>query len=48
MVPIQLDRGPAYGVVEGDQIAILSAAPFERHERTGERYPLARPDSCRR
>src|SRR3989449_8817417 len=39
---IQLDRGPAYGVVEGDQIAILSAAPFERHERTGERCPLAR------
>ncbi len=39
---IQLDQGPAYGVVEGDQIAILSAAPFERHERTGERHPLAR------
>src|SRR2546426_1140751 len=39
---IQLDQGPAYGVVEGDQIAILSAAPFERHERTGERCPLAR------
>src|SRR5437762_1869475 len=39
---IQLDQGPAYGVVEGDQIAILSAAPFERHERTGERYPLAK------
>src|SRR5213592_2235687 len=39
---IQLDRGPAYGVVEGDQITILSAAPFERHERTGERHPLAR------
>src|SRR5216117_1604443 len=38
---IQLDQGPAYGAVEGDQIAILSAAPFERHERTGERYPLA-------
>src|SRR5437660_9133618 len=38
---IQLDQGPAYGVVEGDQIAILSAAPFERHERTGERHPLA-------
>src|SRR2546425_2170313 len=39
---IQLDRGPAYGVVEGDQIAILSAAPFERHERTGEGHQLAR------
>src|SRR5438445_365110 len=34
---IQLDQGPAYGVVEGDQIAILSAAPFERHERAFQR-----------
>jgi len=38
---IELEHGPAYGIVEGAQVVVLSAAPFERHERTGARYPLA-------
>ena len=38
---IQLDAGPAYGLVEGEQVAVLSRAPFEGIERSGERYPLA-------
>ena len=38
---IELEHGPAYGVVEDGQVAILSGAPFERHERTGARLPLA-------
>ena len=32
---------PAYGTVEGDEIALISAAPFEAHRRTGKRLPLA-------
>ncbi len=38
---IELEHGPAYGIVEGAQVVVLSAAPFERLERTGARYPLA-------
>jgi 2-keto-4-pentenoate hydratase/2-oxohepta-3-ene-1,7-dioic acid hydratase in catechol pathway len=38
---IQLDTGPAYGLVEGEHVALLRRAPFEGVERTGERYPLA-------
>ncbi|HWD22023.1 MAG TPA: fumarylacetoacetate hydrolase family protein [Burkholderiales bacterium] len=38
---VLLDGGPAFGVVEGDEIALLDAAPFERHARTGTRVPLA-------
>ena len=37
---VQLERGPAYGMVEDGQIAILSGAPFERFERTGARISL--------
>ena len=37
---IELEHGPAYGIVEGAQVVVLSAAPFERLERTGARYPL--------
>lgn len=36
-----LDRGPAFGVVEGGEIALLSGAPFEAHARTGVRVALA-------
>ncbi len=39
---IELDGGPAYGLVEVEEIAILSRAPFEGIERTGARVPLAR------
>ena len=38
---IELDGAPTYGLVEGDDVAVISAAPFERHERTGRRLPLA-------
>jgi 2-keto-4-pentenoate hydratase/2-oxohepta-3-ene-1,7-dioic acid hydratase in catechol pathway len=36
-----LDDGPAYGIVEGEEIALVDAAPFEAHRRTGKRVPLA-------
>lgn len=38
---VQLDRGPSYAAVEGDVVELLTAAPFEPHERTGERHRLA-------
>lgn len=38
---IELVRGPAYGIVEGEEVALVSGAPYEPHRRTGERYPLA-------
>jgi 2-keto-4-pentenoate hydratase/2-oxohepta-3-ene-1,7-dioic acid hydratase in catechol pathway len=38
---IEVDGAPAYGYVEGNEVALLDAAPFESHRRTGTRYPLA-------
>jgi len=38
---IELDRGPAYGLIENEDVAVISAAPFGAHERTGMRVPLA-------
>jgi 2-keto-4-pentenoate hydratase/2-oxohepta-3-ene-1,7-dioic acid hydratase in catechol pathway len=38
---IELESGPAYGLVEDGEVAILDRAPFEGGERTGARYPLA-------
>ena len=37
---IQLDRGPVYATVEGEEVEILTAAPFEPYSRTGERHRL--------
>ena len=37
----ELDARPAYGLVEGAEVAVLSRAPFEGIERTGASYPLA-------
>ena len=36
------DTGPAYGLVEGAEVAVLSRAPFEGIERTGASHPLAK------
>lgn len=38
---VQAERGPAFGIVEGDEIALVSGPPFEPHARTGERIGLA-------
>lgn len=38
----ELDAGPAYGLVEGEEVAVLSRAPFEGIERTGASHPLAK------
>ena len=38
---MQLARGPAYAAVDGEEIEVLTAAPFEPHARTGERHRLA-------
>ena len=38
---IEHKDGPAYAIVEGNEVAVVNAAPFERHSRTGARYPLA-------
>ena len=37
----ELAGASAYGLVDGKEVAVLNAPPFERHERTGIRYPLA-------
>ena len=41
---IELKDGPAYGIVEGSEVAIVNAPPYEqneeRHERTGKRIKL--------
>lgn len=37
----ELAGASAYGLVDGKEVAVLNAPPFERHERTGTRYPLA-------
>lgn len=38
---IELKDGPAYGLVEGNEVAVVDAAPFEAHKRTGARFALA-------
>ena len=37
---IEHDAAPTFGVVEGADVILISAAPFERHERTGVRLPF--------
>lgn len=38
---IELEVGPAYGIVENGEVALITAAPFARYELTGARHPLA-------
>ena len=38
---IELEQGPAYAIVEGEEVQVLSGPPFDRHERTGIRRPIA-------
>jgi 2-keto-4-pentenoate hydratase/2-oxohepta-3-ene-1,7-dioic acid hydratase in catechol pathway len=38
---IELESGPAYGIVEGAEVAILDRAPFEGGKRSGARHPFA-------
>ena len=38
---IQTERGAAYAAVEGDEVEVLTAAPFEANARTGERHRLS-------
>ena len=39
---INAEEGPAYGIVEGSDIAIVNAPPYERHERTGKKIGLGK------
>ncbi len=34
------EHGPAYGVIDGTDIAVLTPHPFAPHELTGERVPI--------
>lgn len=38
---IDADGVPTYAIVEGADLALLDAAPFEPHRRTGRRLPMA-------
>ena len=37
---IEVDGKPAFGIVEGADIALLDAAPYEQHKRTGRKVAL--------
>lgn len=39
---IELDGQPAFGIVEEDEVEIVNAPPYERHERTGKRIQLGK------
>jgi 2-keto-4-pentenoate hydratase/2-oxohepta-3-ene-1,7-dioic acid hydratase in catechol pathway len=36
----QRNGAPSFGIVEGDEVIAVDGSPFERHQRTDERYPL--------
>ena len=38
---IEVDGRPAFGLVEGTQIALVDAPPYESHRKTGRRIPFA-------
>ena len=38
---IELARGSVYAAIDGEEIEVLTAAPFEPYARTGERHRLA-------
>jgi len=37
---IEVDGRPAFGLVEGAEVALLDAAPYEAHRRTGKKVAL--------
>lgn len=39
-VRFALDGNPTYGVLDGDEVAVISPYPFMAHEPTGQRVPL--------
>jgi 2-keto-4-pentenoate hydratase/2-oxohepta-3-ene-1,7-dioic acid hydratase in catechol pathway len=39
---VELDGRPAFGVVEGGEIELLDAAPYETHRRTGKRISFSK------
>ena len=38
---LEVDGAPAFGLVEGDRVALVDAPPYEPHSRTGRHVPLA-------
>jgi 2-keto-4-pentenoate hydratase/2-oxohepta-3-ene-1,7-dioic acid hydratase in catechol pathway len=38
---LQLDGRPVFGIVEGREVALVDAPPYDPHARTGTRVPLA-------
>ena len=39
---VELDGRSAFGIVEGGEIALLDAAPYENHRRIGKSIPLSK------
>ena len=37
---IEVDGRPAFGLIEGADVALVDAAPFEAHRKTGKKVPL--------
>jgi 2-keto-4-pentenoate hydratase/2-oxohepta-3-ene-1,7-dioic acid hydratase in catechol pathway len=37
---IEVDSAPVFGIVEGADIALVDAPPYEAHKKTGRRVPL--------
>ena len=38
---IEVDGEPVFGIVEGGNVALIDAPPYESHTRSGKRVPLA-------
>jgi 2-keto-4-pentenoate hydratase/2-oxohepta-3-ene-1,7-dioic acid hydratase in catechol pathway len=38
---VEVEGAPAFGIVEGGDVVLVDAPPYEKHARTGKRVPLA-------
>jgi 2-keto-4-pentenoate hydratase/2-oxohepta-3-ene-1,7-dioic acid hydratase in catechol pathway len=38
---LEIDNRPVFGIVEGGEVALVDAPPYEKHARSGKRVPLA-------
>jgi 2-keto-4-pentenoate hydratase/2-oxohepta-3-ene-1,7-dioic acid hydratase in catechol pathway len=39
---IEVDNKPVFGIIEGDEIALVDGPPYERHSRTGKKVAVGK------
>src|SRR5882672_880046 len=39
---VEVDGAPVFGIVEGAEVALVDAPPYESHRRTGKKLPLGK------